>query len=186
MATLLSPAHVNRNVGLAIEVARRARQMTQSQLAASIGLSSQALSRIEDGSEEASAVDMHLLAQVLNLDVAAFFVGLDHEDDDDEAENRPRRPLFPELLNATIGARIRRLREANGLSTAALAVLSGLRTGRIQRIELGKSEAAASELYAIGQVLGVTVSFFFDGRNECDGESVFHDGGRFPASTAVA
>jgi transcriptional regulator with XRE-family HTH domain len=186
MATLLSPGNVNRNVGLAISVARDARRMTVTQLAASIGLSAERLAAIENGSDEASAVDMHLLAQVPNLDVAAFFVGLDDLDADDAAEDRPRRLAFPDLLNATIGARMRRLREANGLSAAALAVLSGLRAGRIQRIEAGKSEAAASELYAIGQVLGVCVAFFFDGKRDSDEEPPARNGTRFASSTAAA
>ncbi len=186
MVTRFSPDCVNRSVGLAIQVARQVRQMTLPQLAAAIGLSSERLSRIEEGAEEASAVDMHLLAKALNLDVAAFFVGLDEDDMEDGSPGRPRRPAFPDLLNATIGARIRRLREATGLSPAALAVLCGLRSARILRLEHGKSEAAASELYAIGEVLGVSVTYFFDGKHESDDASSSWPGSRLPATDAAA
>lgn len=186
MATIANPRTVNQHVGLAIEVARQARRMTLRQLAASIGLPVERLAAIEDGSEEASAVDLHLLAKALNLDVTAFFVGLDTSEGNDDEDRVRHRPAFPDLLNTTIGARLRRLRELNGLSAAALAVLSGLRTGRVQRIESGKSEAAASELFAIGQVLGVAVSFFFDGQQQGDEIPNLLNGNRFATSTAAA
>jgi transcriptional regulator with XRE-family HTH domain len=186
MAKVLSPGDVNRHVGMAVEVARQARQMTVEQLAAAIGLSPERLRRIEDGSEEASVVDMHLIARALNIDVSAFFFGLDHERGDGDSDGSTRRLVFPDLLNATIGARIRRVREATGLSAAALAMLSELRTGRILRIESGRSEAAASELFAIARVLGVAVSFFFDGRRHGEDEAPRQNGSRFGVSTAAA
>ncbi len=186
MVTRLSPDCVNRYVGLAIQVARQMRQMTLPQLAAAIGLSTEGLARIEEGAEEASAVDMHLLAKALNLDVAAFFVGLDEDDIEGASDGPLRRPAVPDLLNATIGARIRRLREATGLSAAALAVLCGLRSARILRIENGKSEAAASELYAIAEVLGVSITYFFDGKHESDDASAVWPGSRLPAADAAA
>lgn len=186
MAMVMSPGDVNRYVGLAIQVARQARRMSLEQLAACIGLSRDRLVAIEEGHEEASAVDLHLLARTLNLDVCAFFIGLDPRFAGSDGSPSRRRLAFPDLLNATIGARLRRLREINGLTPAALAVLSGLRSGRIQRIESGKVEAAASELFAIGRVLGVSVTFFFDGYQEGDEHPWLPDTGHFAPSTVAA
>jgi transcriptional regulator with XRE-family HTH domain len=186
MATLKSPCDVNWHVGLAIQVAREARRMTRAQLASAIGVSTERLVLLEDGNEEASAVDLHLLAKALNLDVAAFFVGLTGRGREDGDPRGTCALAFPDLLNVSIGARLRRAREASGLSPAALAILSGLRPSRIQRIEAGKSEAAASELFAIGEVLGLPVAFFFDGVSEEEDSPTLFGANRLGPSSAAA
>jgi transcriptional regulator with XRE-family HTH domain len=65
-------------------------------------------------------------------------------------------------INAFIAQRLRELRDAQGLSLAALAERSGVSRSNISLIERGESSATATVLDKLGAALGVTVASLFD------------------------
>jgi transcriptional regulator with XRE-family HTH domain len=61
-----------------------------------------------------------------------------------------------------IGKRIAELRKKKGLSQVRLAELSGIDSGHIARIELGKYSTGIDILAKIGHALGCRVDFIED------------------------
>ena len=68
-----------------------------------------------------------------------------------------------------IGARIRAIRKAQGLTQDALAIRLGLTFQQIQKYERGINRISASRLFQIAQLLDASVSDFFEGLGP-DGE----------------
>ncbi len=71
--------------------------------------------------------------------------------------------------NATdkhVGARIRERRIMLGLSQQQMANMIGVTYQQAHKYERGINRISAGRLYEISQVLGVPVSFFFDGLEE--------------------
>jgi transcriptional regulator with XRE-family HTH domain len=62
-----------------------------------------------------------------------------------------------------VGARIRERRVMMGLSQQQLAKLIGVTYQQAHKYERGLNRISAGRLFEIGQVLGVPVSWFFDG-----------------------
>lgn len=95
----------------------------------------------------------------------------------------PRRPVD---LDKAIGERLRALREARGLTQAALAARCGLSFQQIQKYERGINRISASRLYAFAAALGVDVATFLGGM--ADGAPAGQDRTRLAArlDTAVA
>lgn len=71
--------------------------------------------------------------------------------------------LTPAAIDAHVGARLRLLRRAAGLSQEALAEPLGLTFQQVQKYERGANRVSASKLWEIAAILGVEVSAFFDG-----------------------
>ncbi|WP_296946152.1 XRE family transcriptional regulator [uncultured Massilia sp.] len=65
-------------------------------------------------------------------------------------------------INALIARRVRTLRDASGLSLAALAERSGVSRSNISLIERGESSATATVLDKLSAALGVTVASLFE------------------------
>jgi transcriptional regulator with XRE-family HTH domain len=65
---------------------------------------------------------------------------------------------MPRLVSRTLGATVRELREARGVSRKVLAVDAGLSTGTLARLELGKSDPPWSTIHAVAAALELTVS----------------------------
>jgi transcriptional regulator with XRE-family HTH domain len=65
-------------------------------------------------------------------------------------------------INQQIAHRIRELRDAQGLSLAALAERSGVSRSNISLIERGESSATATVLDKLSAALGVTVASLFE------------------------
>ena len=61
-----------------------------------------------------------------------------------------------------LGARIREIRKARGLSQETLAELIGIEPRHVSRIEVGKSYPTISRLEKLSEVLGVPLKDFFD------------------------
>lgn len=61
-----------------------------------------------------------------------------------------------------LGARIREIRKAKGLSQESLAEMIGIEPRHVSRIEVGKSYPTISRLEKISGVLGVPLRDFFD------------------------
>ena len=62
-----------------------------------------------------------------------------------------------------VGARIRERRVMMGLSQQQLAKMIGVTYQQAHKYERGLNRISAGRLFEIAQVLGVPVSFFFDG-----------------------
>lgn len=69
--------------------------------------------------------------------------------------SRGKRPPGPRALK--IGANVREVRDAMGLSRPALAERCGLSDGIVTNIELGRSVLTADQLLALADGLGVRV-----------------------------
>jgi transcriptional regulator with XRE-family HTH domain len=65
-------------------------------------------------------------------------------------------------INQQIASRIRELRDAQGLSLAALAERSGVSRSNISLLERGESSATATVLDKLSAALGVTVASLFE------------------------
>ncbi|HXH03335.1 MAG TPA: XRE family transcriptional regulator [Candidatus Competibacteraceae bacterium] len=61
----------------------------------------------------------------------------------------------------TLGAEIRKLRKARGLSISELAAAIDRSVGFVSQLERGRSEASISDLKRIAQALGVPLGWFF-------------------------
>lgn len=66
-------------------------------------------------------------------------------------------------INEHIARRLRELRDAQGLSLAALAERSGVSRSNISLIERGESSATATVLDRLTAALGITLSSLFEG-----------------------
>ncbi len=74
---------------------------------------------------------------------------------------------------AAVGARIRALREARGLSLSALASEAGIGKGSLSELETGRRNPTLDTLYAVATPLGVPLAALLD---DHDGAAVDGDG----------
>ncbi len=68
----------------------------------------------------------------------------------------------PRPVDAHVGRRVRLRRTILGMNQAKLGAALGLTFQQVQKYEKGTNRIGASRLYEISNVLGVSVSFFFD------------------------
>lgn len=73
-------------------------------------------------------------------------------------------------VDVFVGRRIRYGRTALGLTQPQLAAKLKITYQQLHKYETGKNRVSSSRLFEIGQVLGVDVSFFFEGLDR-DGDS---------------
>ena len=66
-------------------------------------------------------------------------------------------------VDVHVGKRIRHRRWMNGTTQQQLAEAVGIKFQQIQKYETGMNRVSASRLWDIAHVLGVPVSFFFEG-----------------------
>jgi len=69
----------------------------------------------------------------------------------------PRRPPRSELAR-TVGARLRELREAGGVSLGDLAAQAGIGKGTLSELETGRRNPTLDTLFAVTTALGVPLS----------------------------
>lgn len=74
-------------------------------------------------------------------------------------------------VDVHVGKRIRHRRWMNGTTQQQLAEAVGIKFQQIQKYETGMNRVSASRLWDIAHVLGVPVSFFFEGL-ETEGQRV--------------
>ena len=72
-------------------------------------------------------------------------------------------PGVPNPVDIHVGSRVRQRRTLLGFSQDRLGAAVGLTFQQIQKYERGANRIGASRLYQFSEILGVTVSFFFDG-----------------------
>ena len=80
-------------------------------------------------------------------------------------------------VDVHVGKRIRHRRWMNGTTQQQLAEQVGIKFQQIQKYETGMNRVSASRLWDIANVLGVPVSFFFEGmdsENEVADLSLIH------------
>ena len=68
-------------------------------------------------------------------------------------------------VDVHVGKRIRHRRWMNGTTQQQLAEAVGIKFQQIQKYETGMNRVSASRLWDSSKVLGVNVSFFFEGLN---------------------
>ncbi len=73
-------------------------------------------------------------------------------------------------VDVFVGARIRAQRIALGMSQTDLGNAIGVRFQQVQKYEAGVNRVSASRLWAIADVLGVEISYFFDGIDAVTGQ----------------
>lgn len=71
-------------------------------------------------------------------------------------------------VDVHVGKRIRHRRWMNGTTQQQLAEQVGIKFQQIQKYETGMNRVSASRLWDIANVLGVPVSFFFEGMGSED------------------
>lgn len=77
--------------------------------------------------------------------------------------------MTPEqMIDRYVGERVRIRRVTLGMSQQALAANLGLTFQQIQKYEKGKNRIGSSRLYQIAGLLGVDVSYFFEGLDAGD------------------
>jgi transcriptional regulator with XRE-family HTH domain len=86
--------------------------------------------------------------------------------DEPEAEAKPSPRA--NAADHHVGARIRERRIMLGLSQQQLAQMIGVTYQQAHKYERGLNRISAGRLYEIAQVLGVPVSWFFDGLSRTD------------------
>lgn len=69
--------------------------------------------------------------------------------------------IFPPAPSIDVGARLQKLREAQGLSQRALAAASGLSPNALSQIERGNVSPSVSTLNRLAAALGVPITAFF-------------------------
>ena len=78
----------------------------------------------------------------------------------------PRRANRASEIDQYVGGRIRERRVMLGLSQQQMSDLIGVTYQQAHKYERGINRISAGRLYEISQVLGVPVSYFFDGLEE--------------------
>ena len=71
-----------------------------------------------------------------------------------------------EAISVNVAARLRELREAQGISMRSLATKSGLSANALSMIERGKTSPSVSTLYKLADALGVAITSFFEAEAE--------------------
>ena len=75
----------------------------------------------------------------------------------------------PNFVDVHVGSRIRMRRQLIGMSQEKLGELLGITFQQVQKYEKGANRISASRMQNIAQVLGVPVSYFFDGAPRDEG-----------------
>jgi len=72
----------------------------------------------------------------------------------------------PHPVDVLVGRRVRERRTLEGMSQTAVADKLGLTFQQLQKYERGHNRISASRLYELAQLLGVPVSYFYEGMEE--------------------
>lgn len=85
-----------------------------------------------------------------------------------QSEVRPYTSDNPDPLDVEVGSRLRFRRKVLGISQQVLADSVGVTFQQIQKYERGVNRLSASRIWDFSAVLGVPVSFFFEGLDGID------------------
>ena len=129
------PHPIDRHVGRAIRLRRRALGMSQQALAARLGISFQQVQKYERGRNRVGASRLHALATALGTGIGAFFEGLPEAGTGEGATPDPARALLAEMLTTPGGAE---------LAAAWLAVPPGPVRARLTALVLAVGDGAGA------------------------------------------
>ncbi len=76
---------------------------------------------------------------------------------------------MPHPVDVHVGAMVRALRTAQGMSQSKLAEMIGVSFPQVQKYEKGTNRISVSTLYMISQVLSVPPGYFFEDLPEMEG-----------------
>ena len=69
----------------------------------------------------------------------------------------------PQLVDIHVGSRLRQRRTALGIDQKELAAALGIAYQQLSKYEKADNRVSASRLYELSKVLGVPITFFFEG-----------------------
>ncbi len=69
----------------------------------------------------------------------------------------------PDPVDVYVGQRLREQRIRAGISQEKIAECTGVTFQQIQKYEMAKNRVSSSRLYQFSRILGVDISYFFDG-----------------------
>jgi transcriptional regulator with XRE-family HTH domain len=70
---------------------------------------------------------------------------------------------MPHPIDIHVGNRLKQRRHLCGMSQSELAEKAGITFQQVQKYERGTNRMSASRLYEFSQILGVNISYFFEG-----------------------
>lgn len=73
---------------------------------------------------------------------------------------------MPHPVDLYVGARLRSLRAARGVSQTKLGEKLGITFQQVQKYETGTNRVSASKLYDISRILNVQPNYFFEGLDD--------------------
>lgn len=79
-------------------------------------------------------------------------------------------------IEAHVGERIRLRRTEFGLTQEQLAQALDVSYQQVQKYETGANRVSAGRMLEIGRVLGVDVTYFYEGLNDRDAPTITHGG----------
>lgn len=82
----------------------------------------------------------------------------------------PKKQANP--VDGQVGTRVRLRRMLVGMSQERLGELLGLTFQQVQKYEKGVNRIGAGRLYQVAQILGVSISYFYEGVIEQSAESM--------------
>ena len=88
---------------------------------------------------------------------------------------------MPHEVDVHVGKKIRQRRWLIGMTQQTLAESVGIKFQQIQKYETGANRVSASRLWDIAEVVGVPVSFFFEGMETAESDVDARDTALAPA-----
>ncbi|OQX94721.1 MAG: hypothetical protein B6I23_00185 [Rickettsiaceae bacterium 4572_127] len=79
---------------------------------------------------------------------------------------KPLQAKYPHEIDIHIGKRVRVRRKILKMNQSEVASLVGVTFQQFQKYEAGTNRISASRLYVLAEILGVAVSFFYEGFNK--------------------
>ncbi len=150
-----------KKLGVLIRDARQAGRRSIDECARAMGITKGVLRSYEEGERAPSLPELEVLAYYLNLPIDHFW-----GTESISGEPGPTEPLdlprLIELRQRMIGALLRSNRNAANMSVKALALETGVPTGRINAYELGERPVPLPELEVLLSAMGGKVEAFLD------------------------
>jgi transcriptional regulator with XRE-family HTH domain len=147
--------------GARVQQLREARDLSQGELAAKLGVHRPYLSGIERGARNPSLKTISKIASSLTVDVSYLFQNGQRPTESNRVLHPPaiRRRRYP--VHAQVGQRVQRLREGRGWSVAELAMKLGFPRPYLTGVERGARNPSLLRMAQIAKALGVELVEFF-------------------------
>lgn len=124
-----------------------------------IGVSSSTISSYERGKKGVSLPELELLAYYYQIPIPDILSGTLPAQEEEIDHDLDR---FLTLRNKMIGAELRQQRENAGITIRQMGETLGIPTGRVSAYEHGKRAIPVSELEAIAEIFGQSVTEYID------------------------